>query len=151
MKNHEEVSAVETIIEKIEQESLKLLGVQYECEKLGKQLGLSFALKVAIEAKELEHNMLSHAQSKSFQKGFISAKKKAEPSKNENQFVLNMPFEIKPLTKEVEMSSSSHKQELVIGYVIKDAKGVEYFFYHDEAGVLKYDGWSADLKTTKED
>jgi hypothetical protein len=68
--------------------------------------------------------------------------------KKENQFVLNMPFDIQPLTKEVEMSSPSHKQELVIGYVIKDAKGVEYYFY-EEDGVLKYDGWSADLPTTK--
>jgi hypothetical protein len=68
--------------------------------------------------------------------------------KKENQFVLNMPFDIQPLSNEVEMSSPSHKQELVIGYVIKDAKGVEYYFY-EEDGVLKYDGWSADLPTTK--
>jgi hypothetical protein len=153
MKNPEEVSAVETIIEKIEQESLKLLGVQYEPEKLGKQLGLSFALKVAIEAKELEHNLLSHAQSKSFQKGFLSAKKKAEPSKNENQFVLNMPFKIIPLFSEVvkKVSKSKWEETTIKGYIITDAKGVEYFFYEDGEGVLKYDGWSADLKTTKED
>ena len=74
---------------------------------------------------------------------------KEQRQKKENQFVLNMPFDIQPLTKEVEMSSPSHKQELVIGYVIKDAKGVEYYFYEDEEGVLKYDGWSADLPTTK--
>jgi hypothetical protein len=73
---------------------------------------------------------------------------KEQRQKKENQFVLNMPFDIQPLTKEVEMSSPSHKQELVIGYVIKDAKGVEYYFY-EEDGVLKYDGWSADLPTTK--
>lgn len=79
---------------------------------------------------------------------FAKEMEKEPRQKKENQFVLNMPFDIKPLTKELEMSSPSHKQELVIGYVIKDAKGVEYYFY-EEDGVLKYDGWSADLPTTK--
>jgi hypothetical protein len=79
--------------------------------------------------------------------GFTKAKVK------ENQFVLNMPFKIIPLISEVvkKVSKSKWEETTIKGYIIKDAKGVEYFFYQDEAGVLKYDGWSADLKTTQED
>jgi hypothetical protein len=74
----------------------------------------------------------------------------AERLKKENQFVLNMPFNIEPLTKEAEFSSPAHNQKLVIGYVIKDAKGVEYFFYEKD-GELVYDGWCAGFPQTKED
>jgi hypothetical protein len=77
---------------------------------------------------------------------------KAERKKKENQFVLNMPFTIEPLTREIGTISDGFKQSEIknVGYVIKDATGVEYFFYEKD-GELVYDGWCADVKTTKED
>ena len=69
---------------------------------------------------------------------------KEQSQKKENQFVLNMPFKIEPLTREVGTIYDGIKQTEVknIGYVIKDAKGVEYFFYEKD-GELVYDGWCA--------
>ena len=119
-------------------------------KKEKQQLAVEWLEKRAEKRENNNPNESAYWHLKEFQKDLEQAKEmeKEQRQKKENQFVLNMPFDIQPLTKEVEMSSPSHKQELVIGYVIKDAKGVEYYFY-EEDGVLKYDGWSADLPTTK--
>lgn len=75
-----------------------------------------------------------------------------ERQKKENQFVLNMPFNIEPLTREIGTISDGFSQTEIknVGYVIKDAKGVEYFFYEKD-GELVYDGWCAGFPQTKED
>jgi hypothetical protein len=119
-------------------------------KKEKQQLAVEWLETRAEEREKNNSNESAYWHLREFQKDLEQAKEmeKEQRQKKENQFVLNMPFDIQPLTKEVEMSSPSHKQELVIGYVIKDAKGVEYYFY-EEDGVLKYDGWSADLPTTK--
>ena len=119
-------------------------------KKEKQQLAVEWLETRAEERESNNPNESAYWHLREFQKDLEQAKEMEEEQrqKKENQFVLNMPFDIQPLTKEVEMSSPSHKQELVIGYVIKDAKGVEYYFY-EEDGVLKYDGWSADLPTTK--
>ena len=85
------------------------------------------------EAKEIEyaqHQLLKMQIEKS--------------QKKENQFVLNMPFKIEPLTREIGTISDgvSHTEIKNVGYVIKDAKCVEYFFYEKD-GELVYDGWCA--------
>jgi hypothetical protein len=76
----------------------------------------------------------------------------AERQKKRNQFVLNMPFNIEPLTREIGTISDGFSQTEIknVGYVIKDAKGVEYFFYEKD-GELVYDGWCAGFPQTKED
>ena len=91
------------------------------------------------EAKEIEHaqHQLLKMQSEKSQK-------------KENQFVLNMPFNIEPLTREIGTMSDGVLQKEIknVGYVIKDATGTEYFFYEKD-GQLEYDGWCAELKQTK--
>ena len=69
---------------------------------------------------------------------------KEQSQKKKNQFVLNMPFNIETLTREIGTISDGVSQTEIknVGYVIKDAKGVEYFFYEKD-GELVYDGWCA--------
>jgi hypothetical protein len=100
-------------------------------------------------AVEWLEQRLKHLVEKEY---FDHAKKieNEQRQKKENQFVLNMPFKIDPLMREKGSIFNGEKisRELVVGYVIKDATGTEYFFYEKD-GILEYDGWSRELKQTK--
>jgi hypothetical protein len=52
-----------------------------------------------------------------------------------------MPFDIFPMEDE--------EQTCIHGYTIKDAKGVEYYFLYGKDDNLVYDGWCAEVKSTK--
>jgi hypothetical protein len=124
----------------------KQLAVEWLIEQIN-PYGVSVHNDLFEQAKAMEEDGRHASYLYGHKVGFTKAKVK------EDQFVLNMPFKIIPLISEVvkKVSKSKWEETTIKGYIIKDAKGVEYFFYEDGEGVLKYDGWSADLKTTKED
>ena len=106
-------------------------------------------MKTAVEFYREELNALvsfKESKFKTEQEIFEQAKamEEVERQKKQNQFVLNMPFNIEPLTREIGTISDGFSQTEIknVGYVIKDAKGVEYFFYEKD-GELVYDGWCA--------
>lgn len=67
--------------------------------------------------------------------------------KNHNQLVLNMPFTIEPLIREIGTISNGVSDTEIknVGYAITDATGVEYFLYEKD-GELLYDGCCVEVK-----
>jgi hypothetical protein len=112
-------------------------------KKEKQQLAVEWLETRAEERESNNPNESAYWHLREFQKDLEQAKEmeKEQRQKKENQFVLNMPFDIFPMEDE--------EQTCMHGYTIKDAKGVEYYFVYGKDDNLVYDGWSADLPTTK--